>query len=182
MIGDGLPLSDFGAEVVLAIEDAKSVEGIAFSIRKRFNISPSGVVNIVLDPAGFTGRMLVFQPIGWDSIGGPFEVDIYAGITANADGTPLTIFNRNFDAGIPSQIVAQINPTSINLSGAIGPIELLAPSDGTGAVGTSGASSNDAIVSVLDPDLKYLIRITNTDGTAAGRIGLKSDHFEVPNP
>lgn len=172
--------SPFNAFISLAIEDAKVVEGIAFQVRKCFTIAQSEVLDIVLDPAGFTGSTLVFQPLGFDAIGGPFRVDIFAGITADDDGTLITVFNRNFNIGGPSEMIVRQDPSNIDIGAAIGPLEILIPSDGTGAVGTSGASSADSIVSVLDPDLKYLLRITNTDTTAEGSIGVKTDHFEVP--
>jgi hypothetical protein len=178
--GGGSPISGFGAIPMLTIEDDKAVQGIAFSVRKRITLAALAVSNIVIDPTGFTGKLLVFEPIGWDSIGGPYQVDVYAGITANNDGTPLGIFNRNFDSSIVSELVISQDPTGISTVGAEGPIELLSPSNGVGVANASGSSASDAIVSVLDPTKKYLIRITNTDGTTTGTFALKSDHFEVP--
>lgn len=171
-------LSQFGAIISQKIEDQKAIDGIAFSVRKRYTIASSGVLDLVFDPTAFTGQEVVLLAPAFDALGGPLEVDIYAGVTANSDGTPIPIFNRNFKIGGTSQSVAQSNPTGIVLPGTP-PIEVLIPSDGTPAVAAGGAAGTGGIVSLLDPTVKYLLRITNTDGTASASIGVKLNFFEV---
>jgi hypothetical protein len=181
--GGGSPINEFGAIPFVTIEDAKVIAGIVFAVRQRFVVPKSDSIDIVLDPTAFTGQELVFQPLGFDGIGGPFHIDIYAGITANSDGTPVLITNKNFKSGNIAQVVAQLDPTGVTIPPeAVGPIQLLVPSNGTGAVGSSGASASDAIVNVLDHNIKYLIRITNVDTVNDGTIEVKTDHFEVPQP
>jgi hypothetical protein len=178
MIGDGSPVSSFGAMVCLSIEDAKVIEGIAYSFRKRFTIPASGVVNLVFDPTAFTSGIIVFQPVAFDAIGGPFNVDIYREVTADENGTLFNIANRDFSITDPASLIVRKDPTNINTLGGV-PFELLVPSNGTGTVATSGAAIGDAIVAKLDTTKKSLVRITNTDNTAAATIGIKTDHFEV---
>lgn len=179
MIGDGPPISSFGAMVCLSIEDAKVIEGIAYSFRKRFIVPSSGVVDLVFDPTAFTGDIIVFEPIAFDAIGGPFNVDIYREVTADDDGTLFNIANRDFSITDPASLIVRKDPNNINTLGGI-PFEIFVPSNGTGTVATSGAAAGDAIVAKLDITKKSLVRITNTDSTAAATIGVKTDHFEVP--
>jgi hypothetical protein len=164
---------------VLAIEDAKAMEGISYSIRKRYSIESSGSMDLILDPTAFTGQAVVFQPVSIDAIGGPFHVDIYRGATADDDGTLINPFNRDLNILTNGQVLLRKDPGNV-VPGTDKPIELLIPSNGTGTVGVSGASSGDAIVAKLDITKKYLIRITNTDTVTAGQVGIKADHFEVP--
>ena len=178
MIGNGLPLSGFGAITVLTIEDAKAVEGIAWSTRKRFTIAASGVVDLIIDPTAFTGQIVVFQPISFDALGGPFEIDVYRGATADSDGTLIQPFNRDLSITGNGEVICRKDPNNIT-PGADKIMELFVPSNGTGTVATSGATSGDAIVIKLDTTKKYLIKITNTDNSAAATIGVKTDHFEV---
>jgi len=169
--------SAFNALISLKIEDAKAVEGIAWSIRKRFSIAASGVLDVVIDPTSFTGNVMVLQPLAFDSIGGPFTVDIYRGTDANNDGTLLQPFNRNMNIAGPGEVILRSGPI-INAPGTLF-AELLLPSNGTGVANASGEASEDSIILVLKTTEKYLVRITNTDGSSAGTIAMKTDHFEV---
>jgi hypothetical protein len=178
--GGGPPISGFGAVPGLTIEDLKTIEGITFQIRKRLSVPHSDSIDIVIDPTAFTKEDLVSQPIGFDAVGGPLEVDIYIGVTANDDGTDIPIYNKNFTSDNVSELTAKLDPTGVSLVGATGPLELEIPSNGVGAANVSGATGNDSIISVLDPTKKILIRISNTDTTNTAVVGLKSDHFEVP--
>lgn len=181
MIGNGPPLNPFGAQVAIGIENAKVMDEIAFSVRKRFTLIASAVVDILIDPAAFTGQELVSLPIGFDAIGGPLNIDIYPGATITSGGTPLPVFNRSLAGAAPQTVIKQGPFTGLDITG-IDPIELFLPSNGTGVVGTDGASSDEPLVARLDKTIKYLIRITNTDSAAAATIGLKFDFFEVPAP
>lgn len=173
-----MPLSGFGAITTLTIEDAKAVEGIAWSVRKRYTLAASASVDLIIDPTAFVGQVVVFQPISFDAIGGPFEIDIYRGATADDDGTLINPFNRDLTIAANGQVIFRKDPGSV-VTGADKIMELFVPSNGTGTVATSGAASGDAIVVKLDTTKKYLIRITNTDNSAAATIGVKTDHFEV---
>jgi len=170
-------LSRFNALIMISITNQKAIEGIAFSIRKRFTIGTSASVDIVLDPVNFTKEKIVFLPIGFNGFGGPINIDIYSGITDNNDGTPVLAFNRSFVIGTPPQTEFRQNPTGVVITG-LTPIELFLPSDGQGASST-GAETGEAIIADLDTTKKVLIRCTNTSGTAAATIGIKADFFEV---
>lgn len=176
-IGNGDPISPFGAIPVISIINDKVMEGITYSIRKRFTIVASGVLNLIFDPTAFTGKNIVTLPIGFDSLGGPINVDIFPGALANDDGTMIMPFNRDFLKGSPQSIFREA-PTGIDITG-VDPIEIFLPSDGTGAAGSSGSSSEDPLVSNIDFAVKYLLRFTNTDGSSSCTVGIKFDFFEV---
>lgn len=176
-IGNSSPISPFGAIPSVSLANQKVTEGVAFSLRKRFSVLTGATLNIVLDAAAFTRKNLVLLPISFTGFGGPWDINIYDGITDNDDGTPLHPFNRNFIAGGTSQVVFRQNPTGIN-KGAIVPIELFVPSNGTPAVSSSGSETGDPLVSVLDQSKKVLIECINND-SATSILNIKADFFEV---
>ena len=185
MYGNIVPLQNqnnrftaFGAFVSLSIEDKKVIEGITWSIRKRLAVVKATSVDIILDPTAFTGKLVVLQPLAYDSIGGPLNIDIYVGATADNDGTLIQPINRNLLMGGVGEVIYRLAPSNV-VAGANPPLELFSPSDGAGAVGISGEGSADSLVAVLNPTVKYLLRITNTDAVTDATIGIKIDHFEV---
>lgn len=178
-IGNGSPRSPFGAIPSLTLANAKVFDGIAFSVRKRFDILKTASIDIVFDPTAFTGKNLVILPFSLDAIAGPIQVDIYSGVTANSDGTPIPIVNRDFVNGPDPATVAQLDPTGVVLPAPPVPLEYLVPSDGLG-VSTSSATSGEPLVANFDPTEKALMRLTNTDTVSDAVVGLKFDFFEVP--
>lgn len=182
MIGNGSPINGFGAIPGIKLEDVKVLDGIAYSVRKRIELTSSGVAHIVFDPRAFTGANIVVLPIGFDAIGGPIEIDLLVDITSDdLTGTPLFVYNRSQTTGVaaPKSLVI-LNPDNFAVS-AIPPIESLIPSDGVGA-NVSGGASFDTLVANLDFSVKHAIRLTNTDNVAVARVGVKFDFFEVPFP
>lgn len=177
-IGQGNPVNVFGAVPTISLANDKVMAGIAFTVRKRFVLASSGSVDIVFDPTAAIGKNAVILPIGFDGLGGPLHVDIYKGVTANSDGTPIPIVNRDFNIPAAPDSIAQIDPTGVNIGG-LTPLEFLVPSDGAGVANTTGSSIGGDLVTNLKITEKILLRITNTDGTAGATVGLKFDFFEV---
>lgn len=180
--GSRSPINPFGAIPGLDLKDAKVMEGITYSVRKRIELAASGVAHIVFDPRAFTGTNMVVLPINFDAIGGPIDIDLLVDITSDdLTGTPLFAYNRNqtFGAQVPESLVI-LNPDNFAV-GATPPIEFLMPSDGVGA-NVSGGTASETLVANLDFSVKHALRFTNTDVSAAARIGVKFDFFEVPPP
>lgn len=177
-IGTGLPINPFGAIPMITLANSKSMEGIAFSVRKRITMAAAAVEEVIFDPTAFTGTNLVFLPLGFDSLGGPIRIDIIGGATADSDGVLWTPYNRDFSSANVAESLLRLNPNNI-VAGAGDPIELFLPSDGTGAAGSSSASTQDALVANIDFTKKYLIRFTNTDASGTAEVGFKVNFFEV---
>jgi hypothetical protein len=177
MIGAGSPINQFGAIPFMTLSNAKVMEGIAFSMRKRFAIAKSTSIDIVLDPTAFTGKAWVVLPIAFEAIAGPILVDIYSGVTANNDGTLVSMFNRNLVIGTPPVAIARLDPTNVILPGTP-PIEYLIPSDGQGATVQAG-TGGDSLVANVDFSKKLLVRFTNSDTVSDAVVGVKVDFFEV---
>ena len=167
----------FNALVMISISNQKTMEGVAFSVRKRFTLGAGATQDIIMDATALTKDKLVFLPLGFDGIGGPMIVDIYRGATENGDGQPLPTYNRSFVIGTPPETEFRVGFTGIDITGLV-PIELLLPSDGQGVGTSSGASTGDALVADIDKTEKILLRITNTGGSSA-TVGVKIDFFEV---
>ena len=183
MIGSGVlkavasAFSQFNAFITLAIEDAKVIEGITWSVRRRYTVSAGATKDVILDPTAFSGQIVVLQPIGFDAIGGHFDIEIYRGATADNDGTLVKPFNRDLSIATFGEVILRESPSNV-VAGADKIMDILIPSNGTGAASSSGISSSDSIVLKLDTTKKYLIRIVNHD-VAEAEIGIKTDHFEV---
>lgn len=178
-IGNGSPRSPFGAIPSVTLANAKVFEGIAFSMRKRFSIPKTTFIDIVLDSTAFTGKNLVILPFSFDAIAGPILIDIYSGVTANSDGVPIPIFNRDFKNGPAPATIAQLNPTGVVLPVPAVPIEYLITSDGVGS-NTSSATTDEGIVANFDFTKKASMRLTNTDTVSGATVSIKFDFFEVP--
>ncbi len=168
--------NEFGGLVSIRIADSSAMDGIAFSLRKRFTLAPEGVLDIVLDAEAFTGQKLIFGELSFDAKGGPLLVDVYGGITDDGDGAILPMYNRDFTSSNIPQVVVRKDPAGVVPSGL--PIEFLVPSNGVPAVSASAGAGGDTAIAVLAA-VKYLLRITNTDSTDAV-FGVKLDFFEVP--
>jgi len=181
MIGNGNPLSPFGAIIKLDIENAKIVEGICFTMRKRFDIAALGVLDIVFDPTNFDKETLVTLPLSFNGIGGPIDIDFYHDVNADQDGTELVSSNRNHKVIVtnPATVVIRQNPSNVNIGGAIKQ-ELLIPSNGSGAGNTSSGDVAEPLVMLLDKTKKCLWRFTNTDNSDSARLGVVMTWFEVP--
>lgn len=170
-------LSMFDALIVISIQNQKVMEGITFSVRKRFVFDAEEVIELVFDPSAFTGTTIVIMPLSFDAFGGPIHLDVIPGVTADADGAPIPIFNRNFQGPAVETVLRQA-PSNI-VDGAEPPREILIPSDGAGVAGATGASSADTLVINFDPTKKLLFRFTNTKTTGGAKLGLKFDFFEL---
>ena len=168
----------FNAIIVISLANQKTMEGVAFSVRKRFTIAASGTLDIIMDPTAVTKDNVVLLPMGFVGFGGPIHVDVYVGATENGDGNPVFTYNRNLVLGVLPETDFRTDFTGLDITG-LDAIELLLPSDGVGAAMSSGADVGEPLVLNVDKTEKILLRFINTDGTAAVTVGVKVDFFEV---
>ena len=89
-----------------------------------------------------------------------FTFEAYAGTTTSADGTPISVFNNNFNSSNTSVLSAYASPTITADGDRIWGLRM-----GSGGGRSTGNVREDAEY-VLEPDTKYLLRITkNAIGT-----------------
>jgi len=138
-------------------------KGLMFAIAKRFKIGGEAVLDLVLDPTAYAGDGLIFLPVAYKATGGPVLIDFYAGTDADADGTLLVPTNRSLLSSNTTDMVWRSGAT-VNTAGTAGG-EFLVPSDGLAASAKAGGESQGDLITILNPAIKYLLRITNSDST-----------------
>jgi len=166
MVGPGVNLASyetvFDALLTTNVQENAFVSGNAFSYEDYLTYSTDEVKNFIFDPTAFTGENLVVTPPQFSSTGGPITVEYFAGATADNDGTLLGVSNRRGTSLKPNQAILRLNPSNISagskFSGRLIPANSQNPAN---AIGNSGGSF---LPFELDCRVKYLIRITNTDG------------------
>jgi len=159
---------EFGAITTVDINSQKVFRDVVFSWAKRFSLAASGTVDIVINPIGvLNDKLLVVLPISFTAIGaGPVNVDLYAGVDSDEDGTLWAGGNRDFRSSTQPDTTVRLGPT-INDVGTKSPFEFLIPSDGVPATATVGGQTKDDLIFIARTDIKYMFRLVNTEANVA---------------
>jgi len=170
---------EFGAITTVDINSQKVFRDVVFSWSKRFNIAASGTIDIVINPTGIpSDKTLVMLPITFTAIGaGPINIDMYAGVDSDEDGTLWAGGNRDFRSSTQPDTTVRLNP-SINDVGTKAPFEFLIPSDGVPATATVGGQTKADLIFIARTDIKYLFRLVNTEANIANCV-FAMNLFEV---
>lgn len=178
MIGNGPPISKFGAVPVVALANEKVLQGVTFSWAKRFTLAGLATANIVIDTSNVdVEKLVVVLPLSFQAIGGgPIFIDLHVDVDSDEDGTKWDGVNRNNVIGGDPQTVVRLNPT-LNDPGVKTPSEFMIPSDGIAAVATVGGQTRDDLVfNALKT--KYMLKVMNQENVAVD-LTLAMSIFEV---
>lgn len=135
-------------------------QGKCFSISQRFTIVPDTNLIILFDPTGCAvkGKEVSVYPPVFSGIGGPVNVDLYAG-TDYAGGTLCTIMKRAYYGN---------NNCSIITYGAEGSYKGLKFSENMILADKKGGGSTSDLLEFVPPQSsKILIELDNTDTSDA---------------
>ena len=182
MIGGAIPGSlMFNGEAIktATIEQDQVRKGNVFTCNNFIqDIVGGGTVDILFDPTAFSGsrlRMLVPKIIVTN---GPIEWEVYAGVTANNDGTLCNVFNRNFNSPKVPESVVRIDPTGIVLPATYTARKII-PSSSTGAASSEAGTASIEVPLGIKTDIKYLLRAINKDASALAYLEYLVTWFEV---
>lgn len=92
--------------------------------------------------------------------GGPDRLQIYEGVTTSNDGTGLTVLNKNRRSSNTPDAALYHTPTVTDLGTELDDIVFITAGRRAGAVSVVGRGEEW----VLQPNTKYLIRLTNQSG------------------
>lgn len=166
MIGKGSQLETyrtiFNAFRVTDTQEDAFVNGNVFSYEDYLTYETDEAKSFIFDPSEFTGNNLVVTPPQFAATGGPVTVEYFAGATADNDGTLLGVSNRRGTSEKANQAILRLNPS--NLSEGAKFSGRLVPATGLNPATSNGNSGGSFLPFELDPTIKYLIKITNTDG------------------
>jgi hypothetical protein len=152
----------FGALRTTNVQEEAFVSGKVFSYEDYKIFADGEIANYIFDPTAFTGTNLVVTPPSFSANAGPITVEYFIGAIANSDGTLLGVSNRRGTSTNENQAILRLNPTGLSdgtrFSGRLIPATGLDPKTASGVV------SGSSLPFELNCAVKYLIRITNTDG------------------
>ena len=180
MIGNGRFGAAYTADAVNVRPEAsfKVFLDQVFSISKRIDWGNSEIVDLVIDPTLCTCSVLALLPIGFKAaFAGPIDIDVFINPTFTPN-TPLTTLNRNFPGSAVSPLLWYLRPT-VSAPGVQVPSEFRVLSDGTAAVASLGGEAQENLIINIDMTNKYLIRMTNTEASAA-KGAFSASWFEIP--
>lgn len=166
MIGNGDNLESyrtiFNAFKTTNTQEDAFVNGLVFSYEDYLIYGDDEVKNFIFDPTAFTGTNLVITPPQFSASSGPITVEYFIGATADNDGTLLGISNRRGTSSNVNKAILRLAPSNISegtrFAGRLIPATGVNPNQG------SGNASGSNLPFEIDCSVKYLIRITNTDG------------------
>jgi len=169
-VGDTSGLNIEGEVVVIDTFNNKVLNHEIFSISKRFTIAKSSSITIVIDPienGPFIKEDFQFLPLFIQAAGGgPVNIDLYAGVDSDTDGTIWESIDRNTVDPLTAHIVTRLNPT-INNIGLKVPTEFQIPSNGTPATSTIGGEVKENFLLVPRKDIRYAFILENLDAVTA---------------
>jgi len=176
-------LNSFGSTITLDTFNNRVFSHEVFGISKRFTIAAGAVMNIVIDPTEngtFLKSTFVFLPLSISAHGGgPVNIDIYAGTDSDADGTEWVATDRNFIGPVTPHTVVRHNPT-INTAGVLSPVEdRIESAAGVGVHADTGGQVKGDFLFVPRSDIRYMVRLTNTDVTNPATGVFAFNYFEV---
>ena len=147
-------------------------EGKHFTIHNVFELGSLATMNFTFE----TKDKYVHAVYSVESGSAGFTMSIYEGATANPDGTLLTSINSHRISQNTSDVVARLNPTGTDITGAT-----LLKTTRKGAPGNPSQRTpgeTDRINEyILKTNTKYLMRITNL-ASAANFIDYLFDWYE----
>lgn len=171
-----------GSNMVTSIPEDFMARGKAFTYQDYLFYAADEIKNFIFDPTGYAPppgsqqRVVGFFPSIFAEAG-PVKVDFFADPTEAGDGAPLVIFNRDATSLQAPASTLKLNPSVISDDGArftgIG-----VPANSVGSGQAVSSSVEDSLPLALDIDLKYLIRVENTNG-ANTMIMMRFTFFEI---
>jgi hypothetical protein len=121
-------------------------------------------------PAGLYPHM---QKLLWTLESGPCDLKVYEGATTSADGTTITAFNLNRISSITPDLVGTHTPTVTGVGTLIHDRYVATAGKDTGLVAVTAGEEW-----ILQPDTKYLIRLTNNTGSILD-LGFEMSWYEL---
>lgn len=164
-------INNFGSKVVIDTFNNRVFNHEVFQLSNRLTVPGNTTVKVVFDPTEngvFPFKALVQLPFivkGYN--GGPINIDIYAGVDSDPDGTVLEVTDKNLLDPVTPHSVLRLDPT-INNDGVKSPIENTVYSFSGGFFTASNADeSEEKIITVLDPSIRYSVHLINTSADDA---------------
>lgn len=147
-------------------------EGSAYVHRSAHTVLKAGVLDhLIVTPDTARWSHMV---IGVEAIGSTIEVILYEDTITSADGTPMTVINRNRNHADDNTTTVFLTPTITNVGTPI--------SDNSFGAGrnSAGGGGRDAQEMVLRQGTKYLLRLIEAD-IEATTINVVLDWYEHTN-
>lgn len=172
-----IPIDRNGAVVADTSSISRVFESQVFTMAKRFTIAGSATLYVGFDPALFLKGSLIALPLGINGLGSAVDIDVCYGADFDADGTLLSVVNRDLSSDIVPKSVLRKDPT-INSEGVCN-LELLLPADGVAAVALANGTAEQSLPVKLRLDTKMLLKLVNTTADAA-KISINFSWIEIP--
>ena len=184
IIGDGKAgINSAGSNVTIDTFNNRVFNHEVFGVSKRFAIPKNSSINIIIDPTEsgvFPKNDFVILPFSISTVGaGPVEVDIYAGVDSDPDGTLWESMDRNQVESLTAHTKIRLNPT-INNIGTKTHLEYCIYSEaGQGNTANVAGGIKTVLITKSRTDLTFSIRLTNLDTSNNARGVFTMDWFEV---
>lgn len=149
------------AVAVIESEHRQTHLGMVWHSSDRDSIANGASLDLLLTPPAFSFphlRKAVFN-LG----DGPCDILAYEGVTTSDDGTAAPVFNRNRNSANTPNTVLTTGPTVTDL-GTLIHDRYVGDTGGQGSHQVGSVSAGLGEEWILQPEVKYLIRITNNSG------------------
>ena len=161
----------------LSTNDALFVVGDSYTYSDyNLNVLAAGTIELLIDTSSVGTDVLniIFETPFVNASGGPVTVEFFAGTTTSANGTELIVNNRRVSTGKTPESKLYLSPTITSDGTRFA--GLLVPST-TGANSANSATTGSCLPFEIMKGTNYLMRITNTNGSAI-QIGYSIDFSE----
>jgi hypothetical protein len=155
--------TSWGPLVVTSIQEDSFINGSVFSYEDYRTFATDEIANFIFNPTAFTGDKLIVLAPAFSATAGPVLVEYYAGVVESGDGVVLDVSNRRGTSASTPESTFKLNPTTISNAG-VRFTGRLVPSTATTPINLAGATASGNLPFELNTTVKYLVRITNTNG------------------
>lgn len=179
MIGNGkIQKGPAGQIITGSIQENLFILGFSFSYANRSSIAAGANLDLIFDATQATAiEQIIFTPLLYVATNGPVIVDLYSD-PVYTGGSTVKGGNRRQTA---SNLLSESNiilGAAVSDPGTLLPLpELIAAS--SSFFGDNGGSNVPGLPFEIDKTKKYLIRLTNQNGSAA-LVRTAATWFEVP--
>lgn len=183
MIGYGKAgINSYGSIITLDTFNNRVLQHQVFSFAKRAAIAANDILDIIFDPTlngGYSKKTLIFLPITFKGIGAQINIDLYIG-TQYTGGTEWgTIDRSQKDGNAATPHMKIIGAPTITDAGVLSPLEFSIYADGVGASMSIGGDVKEDFMFEPDYTKTYRLRLTNTSASAAVKVNVLGNFFEV---
>lgn len=161
------------AIATLDVEHYEIHEGDHFFYSTVFSLA-SGATAIYTLKTGAKPIHFVFSTVGNDA---GISGNTYENVTANEDGTLITINNNNRNSANTTTTTIRFNPTGLNTTGSVLLRTFRAGTGGTPLTRSAGSISRGNEI-IFKPNTKYSLSITNLS-TSTNNVSFETSWYEL---